>query len=252
MRVIFHTKYLLIICIPLIIYFLLPSRKKYWNVFSGGCYLEDQNSIIFLFGINKKREMPLHGSIPHQLSLSDAKQMLYIIDIDFTGKISSKNYILNTPMSGFTTADGVSMLKIKNDIFVFDYFDNYKLTKNDITHFDISENYEMGKIISEYKAIDNYNVLFDWKEQHKHFVICSNEINELSMGNQEQMINLNNKNILIKRCDENKDYITISISCSGILDNPILLIIPKEIKTSYITPNFIELPYIVNFYKFRH
>ena len=148
-------------------------------------------------------------------------------------------------MSGFTTADGVSMLKIKNDIFVFDYFDNYKLTKNDITHFDISENYEMGKIISEYKSINNYNVLFDWREKHKQFVICSNGINELSMGNQEQIINLKENNILIQRCDENKDYITITITCSGIHVNPILLIIPKEIKTSYITPNFIELPYII-------
>ncbi len=148
-------------------------------------------------------------------------------------------------MSGFSTADGVSMLKIKNDIFVFDYYDNYKLTENDITHFDISENYEIGKIISDYKSIHNYNVLFNWKDQHKHFVICSNEINELSMDNQEQIINWGENTILIKRCDKNKDYITITISCPGILVNPILLIIPKEIETSYITPNFIKLPYVI-------
>ena len=223
------------------------GRSEYFNDVLGRCsYLETDETLYMLFGIDKFCEPWFKSLLPIELQVGTVRQILFIIEIHKDGTVHSQGFLLKTPMGGFYTATGVYLLKIDNDVLIFDHRNSYLLRDNEL--FPCKNDKLLSSLMNGYYGGEESKILADWNGKYGYKygdIMWSWSLDAQSFDWEKATITL-----IAKRGKRNNYGIrnfkdtTLTISCPEILKHPIHLVIPKEYSFSHFPPNFIMFPYV--------
>ena len=217
------------------------GRSEYYNEVVDRCfYLETKETLYILFGIDKCCKPWFKSILPSELQVGTVHQILYIIEIHKNGKVHSQGFLLNTPMNGFYTVPGIYLLRIDNDILIFDYCKSYLLQDNGLYHCE--DSMLLSSLMNGYYDVKR-KTLADWNKKHGYRY---GEIRGL-YGRSEQTFAWEKAviNLTVKWGNISDNETIITIACPEILNHPMHLVIPKEYIYSHFTPNDKELPHLI-------
>ena len=236
------------------------TTEKYYNHVIKTDYLKSEKNLYVLFEIIKIGEIQwdklyFKDLISPHLCQFYPKQMACMVKIQKNGDVSFQNYILKRTMSGTFTAMGTYLLKMDNGILLFDGSDDrqfpeshYLLKDNEILTFNNNIDAQMAQLIWKYRNTEykyRETLLSDWNAQHGcqsgtfNGKIYHDGGCDIIWG--DYIVNVTE----LRRHDSEFREI-ISISCKGLLDSPVYLVIPSERKhTTYIPPDFVEMPFLI-------